>query len=154
MACSGTYNKAMYLHYSAPGFVDYREILHKMVKYSSVHARLSLCAGFRVHLLVNQQRTMIIKSSGLIEDPPSPYYNCLSKYQNGLQEQLKQDPGVDVPDTSVKYFQYNPRPVPNPAYNDHIPTNLGQPSPKSPHQTSLPRSLTISKVNRLNVGAW
>ena len=76
------------------------------------------------------------------EDPPSPYYNCLSKYQNGLQEQLKQDPAVDVPDTGVKYFQYNPRPVPNPAYNDHIPTNLGQPSPKSPHQTSLPRSLT------------
>ena len=70
------------------------------------------------------------------EDPPSPYYNCLSKYQNGLQEQPKQDYGVDVPDTGVKYFQHNP------AYNDHIPTNLGQPSPKSLHQTSLPRSLT------------
>ena len=76
------------------------------------------------------------------EDPPSPYYNCLSKYQNGFKEQLLQDPGVDLPDAGVKYFRHNPRPVINPAYNDHTPVNLGQPSPKSPHQTSLPRSLT------------
>ena len=87
------------------------------------------------------------------EDPPSPYYNCLSKYQNGLQEQLKQDPGVDVPDTGVKYFQYNPRPVPNPDYNDHILLTWVSRVRRAPTKPPcLAALLTISKVKRLNVG--
>ena len=76
------------------------------------------------------------------DNPPSPYYNSLSKFQNGGREYIKQDSQIDVPDDGTKYFKYNPRPVANPTYNDHTPSKLGQPSPKSPHQASLPRSLT------------